>query len=171
MKFSILFSSHTGNTRLLAETLKNTLPDSECIYYGLPDQQALEADLICIGFWTDKGCCDEALSAFLKTVHHKQIFLFGTAGFGRSDEYFSRILTNVTNLLEPDNTLVGQFICQGKMPITVRKRYESMLDQEPEKFQSLIDNFDQGQTHPDNNDLNNFKAIAEAMWKKVNSHA
>ena len=56
MKFSILFSSHTGNTRQLAETLKNTLPDSECIYYGLPDQQALEADLICIGFWTDKGC-------------------------------------------------------------------------------------------------------------------
>ena len=94
-------------SRQLAETLKNTLPDSECIYYGLPDQQALEADLICIGFWTDKGCCDEALTAFLKTVHHKQIFLFGTAGFGRSDEYFSRILTNVTNLLEPDNTLVA----------------------------------------------------------------
>ncbi len=97
--------------------------------------------------------------------------MFGTAGFGRSDEYFSRILTNVANLLGPDNNLAGQFMCQGKMPITVRQRYESMLTQEPEKFQSLIDNFDQGQSHPDNVDLNKFKDIAETMWKKVNSHA
>lgn len=153
MKYSIVFSSHTGNTRLLAETLKSILPESDCVTYGEPDETALNGEFIFIGFWTDKGMCDEAMAEFLKKLHNKKVFIFGTAGFGDSDAYFTQILTRVESLIDTSNELVGHYMCQGKMPQSVRERYVAMLDQNPEKFQSLINNFDQSITHPDTNDL------------------
>ena len=33
-------------------------------------------------------------SDFLKQLRGKQVFLFGTAGFGGSEEYFNKILKN-----------------------------------------------------------------------------
>ena len=70
MKYSIIYSSKTGNTALLAKNLKETLPKNDCIYYGEVDEKALDADLIFIGFWTDKGTCDETVSNFLKTINN-----------------------------------------------------------------------------------------------------
>ena len=39
------------------------------------------------------------------------------------------------------------------MPVSVRKRYEGLMEQDPEKARALIANFDQALTHPDQNDL------------------
>lgn len=65
MSYAIVFSSQTGNTKLLAEALKNSLPQEECLYIGTPDPKALNADTLYVGFWTDKGkrrCCIVELS-------------------------------------------------------------------------------------------------------------
>ena len=51
----------------------------------------MEADTLYVGFWTDKGKADESSSDFLKQLRGKQVFLFGTAGFGGSEEYFNKI--------------------------------------------------------------------------------
>lgn len=79
--------------------------------------------------------------------------MFGTAGFGGSDVYFARILTGVKANLNASNTVIGSYMCQGKMPLSVRQRYESMLPLQPEKMQQLIENFDEALTHPDQTDL------------------
>ena len=92
MSYAIVFSSKTGNTRLLADTLRASLPQNECTYFGAPAPEALEAETLYIGFWTDKGHADDTLTAFLQTLKGKRIFLFGTAGFGGSAEYFEQIL-------------------------------------------------------------------------------
>lgn len=34
MSYAIVFSSKTGNTELLADTLHNYLPQAECNYFG-----------------------------------------------------------------------------------------------------------------------------------------
>ena len=46
-------------------------------------------------------------------------------------------------------------MCQGKMPFSVRKRYEAMLEQNPEdnRAQGMIRNFDSALAHPDEADL------------------
>ena len=36
MSYAIVFSSKTGNTRLLADTLRASLPQNECTYFGAP---------------------------------------------------------------------------------------------------------------------------------------
>lgn len=153
MKYSIVYSSRTGNTEMLAEKLKTKLPENECVYYGEPDDKALEAGLIFAGFWTDKGDGDEKAASFLEKLRGKKVFLFGTAGFGESSTYFDRILAHVEQHLDPSNTVDGTFMCQGKMPMTVRTHYESMMPRDPEKVQGMIENFDRALSHPDEKDL------------------
>ena len=42
MSYAIVFSSKTGNTQLLADTLHNFLPQAECCYFGNPNPAAME---------------------------------------------------------------------------------------------------------------------------------
>ena len=95
MSYAIVFSSKTGNTGLLADTLHSCLPQADCCYFGNPNPAAMEADTLYVGFWTDKGKADESSSDFLKQLRGKQVFLFGTAGLGGSEEYFNKILKTV----------------------------------------------------------------------------
>ena len=57
--------------------------------------------MVLVGFWTDKGTCDESTAQFLQQLENKQVFLFGTAGFGGSAEFFQQILNRVTQNLAP----------------------------------------------------------------------
>ena len=90
MSYAIVFSSKTGNTALLAQTLQEQLPQADCCYFGAPDAAALAADTLYVGFWTDKGKADADTLDFLKQLRGKRVFLFGTAGFGGSAPYFEK---------------------------------------------------------------------------------
>ena len=160
MSYAIVFSSKTGNTKLLADTLHACLPQENCCYFGTPDPAAMEADDLYVGFWTDKGNADESTLDFLKQLHGKNIFLFGTAGFGGSEEYFNKILKKVERSLDRSNTVFGRYMCQGKMPPSVRARYEAMraLPAPPENLDALIENFDRARSHPDADDLDRLRA-------------
>jgi len=159
MSYAIVFSSKTGNTELLADTLHNCLPQEDCCYFGIPNPAAMEADTLYVGFWTDKGKADESSSDFLKRLRGKQVFLFGTAGFGGSEEYFNKILKAVQKELHSSNTVVGSFMCQGKMPMSVRQRYENMKKQPLHlpNLDAMIENFDKALSHPDADDLERLK--------------
>ena len=159
MSYAIVFSSKTGNTRLLADTLRASLPQNECTYFGAPAPEALEAETLYIGFWTDKGHADDTLTAFLQTLKGKRIFLFGTAGFGGSAPYFEKILAATRKALDGSNTVIGSFMCQGKMPLSVRQRYEGMKKQPIHlpNLDALIENFDNALSHPDAEDLERLK--------------
>ena len=95
MRYSIVYSSNTGNTRQLAEAIEQQLPAGDLLYCGAPDAAALQADVLFVGFWTDKGSCDAKVAELLKQTEGKTIYLFGTAGFGQSQQYFDQILARV----------------------------------------------------------------------------
>lgn len=151
MSYCIVYSSRTGNTALLAQTIRDTLPASDCVYFGAPDAKALAADTIYAGFWTDKGTCDEQVAQFLQSLNGQKVFLFGTAGFGGAPAYFEQILNRVRENLPETTELIGSYMCQGKMPAAVRARYEAMEDN-PRRA-AMIENFDRALSHPDTQDL------------------
>ena len=155
MTYSIVFSSNTGNTKLLADSIFSVLPAEQCVYKGKPCEQALQAERIYVGFWTDKGSCSKEISEFLKSLHHKEVFLFGTAGFGESAAYFEKILSKVQKHLDDTNTVTGTYMCQGKMPQSVRERYIKMKNSPVPipNVDALIANFDKALSHPDTEDL------------------
>lgn len=155
MTYAIVYSSKTGNTRLLAETLRDTLPAGDCLYFGTPSDEALHAERIYVGFWTDKGTCDADTAAFLSRVTTQEVFLFGTAGFGGAPAYFDKILAAARQNLPNGVTLCGSYMCQGKMPAAVRARYETMEDSP--RRQMMLDNFDAALSHPDAADLSQLR--------------
>ena len=159
MKTSIVYSSKTGNTRQLADAIAAALPENDILYIGTPCEAALAADRLFIGFWTDKGSCSSEISAFLKTVKGKQVFLFGTAGFGGDAAYFDKVLSAVKKHLDGSNTLLGSYMCQGRMPQSVRDRYVKMKASPVPipNVDSMIENFDRAATHPDAEDLQKVK--------------
>jgi flavodoxin len=166
MTYSIVYSSQTGNTALLAQQIKAAVPEKDLIFFGDPETAA-PADLIFVGFWTDRGSCDARTAAFLHTLRGQKVFLFGTAGFGGSETYFSQILARVSAELDSSDTVAGSYMCQGKMPLSVRRRYEAMQAAQPEKMQALIENFDRALTHPDQADLAGLEqAIAQWIGKQ-----
>ena len=160
-KYAILFSSKTGNTRLLADAIRAALPEEDCAFFGEAGSVAEipEVKTVYLGFWTDKGNADEAALNVLKNLRNKNVFLFGTAGFGVEDAYFQRVLNNVKVSMDESNTLVGEFMCQGKMQQAVRDRYVKMKEQPDAapNLDQMIDNFDRALSHPDAADLENLR--------------
>lgn len=164
MKYAIMVVSRSGNTNQLAQQIPMVLGEENCVYMGAPKAN-VEADVLFLGSWTDKGFFDEAILNVMKELHHQKVVLFGTAGFGQSQEYFDAILQRSATHLAKDNEILGCFMCQGKMPLSVRKRYEEMGNKEPdnERLKNLIVNFDQALTHPDEQDMNNFKTFLQGL--------
>lgn len=74
MKYSIIYSSNTGNTALLAEQIRKKFGEEECECYletcvllgqNENEDKISDSDIVFVGFWTDKGTCDEKTKLFL----------------------------------------------------------------------------------------------------------
>lgn len=156
-KMLIAYSSATGNTKYLADSIHKYYDEAELINLKENnDVNVDDFDLICVGFWVDKGTSDEYVNEFLKKLYNKKVFLFGTAGFGSSEEYFNSIIKRVKTNLDDSNKCVSYFMCQGRMPNLVKDKYLLMLKNNPNdaKIKLFLDNFDKALNHPNEEDSN-----------------
>ena len=171
--YSIVFSSRTGNTAELAEAVRGALPEEACEYFGSVNGAVgggfdsdgnrddgtgatiPAAETLFVGFWTNQGVADQAAQKLLAQLRNRKIFLFGTAGFGGSEAYFQAILDKTKAFIDDSNTVIGTFMCQGKMPQSVRERYVKMKEQPDHmpNLDAMIENFDKALSHPDADDL------------------
>lgn len=171
MNYSIVFSSQTGNTELVAKRIRKTLGEESCTFFGAPDNatdEARHADVVFVGSWTDKGTASADVLSFLGTLDHARVFLFGTCGYGESEEYFNTILSRIREELPDSCDVAGSFMCQGKMPECVLDRYRSMLAEaeagspEAKRAAMFIKNFEVARSHPNNDDLRALDAALRA---------
>ena len=144
MKTQVLYKSRTGNTEKLAKAIFAAVPGSDKDIARLDGQTDYDmADIYFIGFWTDRGSASVEVLDYLGSLQGKKIVLFGTCGMGESPEYFKKIEENIRVFIEDDNEYLGAFICQGKMPIQVREKYNRMRNGGNDKqVDAMIRNFD-----------------------------
>ena len=176
--FSIVFSSRTGNTAELAEAVREALQEGTCEYFGSVNgddagagcgrtSSAIPAsETLFVGFWTNQGVADQATQKLLGQLRNRKIFLFGTAGFGGSEAYFQAILDKTKAFIDDSNTVIGTYMCQGKMPLSVRERYMKMKEQPDHmpNIDAMIENFDKALSHPDATDLKKLtNLVSEAI--------
>ena len=187
--YSIVFSSRTGNTAELAEAVREALPEGTCEYFGSVNGavgggfgsdgrgyagadcgrtgSAIPAsETLFVGFWTNQGVADQATQKLLAQLRNRKIFLFGTAGFGGSEAYFQAILDKTKAFIDDSNTVIGTYMCQGKMPLSVRERYVKMKEQPDHmpNIDAMIENFDKALSHPDADDLVKLtESVSEAI--------
>lgn len=115
-RYSVLFSSQTGNTKILAQAIAQALPAADCDYFGDYQGRVPSSPVLFVGFWTDKGYGRCRHLGIVENRKEQKDFLFGTAGFGGSAAYFQNILLRVQENLDAGNQVIGTFMCQGKCP-------------------------------------------------------
>lgn len=144
-------------------------PAESTLFASTFTTQASEADVVFVGFWCDKGSCSPAVQHFLQGLVGKRVFLFGTCGFGESDEYFAQILDRVRAYLPADAQYIGGAMCQGKMGVGVKRRYEGMLEKDSENAQArmLIDNWNKAQSHPNEDDVSRIATAAKEALEGI----
>ena len=148
MKICVLYDSVTGNTKMLADVIEKK-------YMGTLTDDPADADVVFLGSWTDKGSFSEKMKEQAEKIHGKKVFIFGTCGFGGSEEYYGKLFERAAGLLDESDEIIGHYYCQGKMPMSVRRYYESKLleEKEHDKVEKMIENFDMALVHPDKTDM------------------
>lgn len=169
MKTQVLYKSRTGNTEKLAKAIFEAVPGQCKDIAPLEGQTDHEmGDIYFIGFWTDRGSASVEVLDYLGSLQGKKIALFGTCGMGNDLEYYKKIEENIRVFIEDDNEYLGAYICQGKMPISVREKYLSMKTPENTKMiNAMLRNFDMAMLHPDTQDLEGAKAFVQKVFEDI----
>lgn len=170
MQYEVLFVSKTGNTEEVAKAVYRGIPSRQKDIRRLERGTAVDiGETYFIGFWTNRGCCSIEVLDYISELHGKNIALFGTCGMGCETEYYKIIETQVKALIPDDNVYLGAFLCQGKMPMYVRNKYEELLKsgQNDDLALHMIHSFDEALLHPNQDDLQQAERFAAMIVEKL----
>lgn len=160
MTYSIVYSSVTGNTEQLAQAIQQAVGATYC---GKPSDEALAADTIFIGFWSTRYSSGADIQAFMKQLSGKKVFLFGTAGFGDTKEFYEKILESAQTHLPASNELIGSYMCLGKV---TDKMQTHIKEGAPELYAEIKEVLAEAAHHPNQADLDELVAsVKKALTK------
>lgn len=168
MEYMVVYSSRTSNTKQIATEIFSALPGMSKDMQNIEEYRGKDADTFFVGFWANRGSCDISVIDFLSELHGKNIVLFGTCGFGGDEAYYKAIEQRVSVFIPDDCKYLGAFMCQGKMPMQVRQKYEIPMEdvrQEPWR-KKMLQNFDEALFHPNETDFSNARMFVKEILKK-----
>ena len=153
MKTLVAYSSKTGNTRKLAETVFESLPDEKEIHEVSKAPDPAGYDLVAVGFWLMGGKPDPESLQYLSKIDAQKIFLFGTHGVPKNSQEAAASMA-FAKQQAPKAQVVGTYSCQGQISPQILEQGKKMPDAPPWLKDASIN-----QGHPDAVDLNELKDI------------
>ena len=151
MRYAVIYQSKSGNTRLLAEQIYETLNTEEKeiididITTDIPD-----ADVYFVGFGIHNRFCSMDVLDILEQISGGHIVLFATCGYLPTEQYKVNLETHMEAWLPENADYLGMFLCQGTVETDRRK---IMIGQMPSKEKELEHMFELGSVHPDQEDI------------------
>ncbi len=175
MKVAIVYESKTGNTKYIADAIRESCKDEEIILFQSVEEalgnndQNQDIDIYFLGSWTDKGSCGNLMVEYCNSLESENVAIFGTAGFGGSIEYYETLAHKFSEALSNTNKVLGSFYCIGQLPISTKNRYLSLLEKDPadKRLISSLENYHLSQGHPNSEDLLNAKLFAKRILEKL----
>jgi flavodoxin len=125
MKHAVIYSSVSGNTRSVGEAVLEVLPPGSAIF---PVQKAPDPDdfdFLALGFWVHRVMPDPRMRRYMQRVRGKRVAWFGTLSAWPHSDSADRVRQSANGLLETENTLLGGFLCQGRLEA---KRFAAAMD-------------------------------------------
>jgi len=169
MKSMVVFSSKTGNTKKVARVIFEALPDPKNIFTVEENPSIEQYDLIVLGYWVDKGTADTKARNFFEKVKDKKIAIFGTLGAYPDSEHADSCRANVRALLK-ENTILGDFICQGKVDPKLIEMMAAMAKGDPNHFHAMNperkERLKEAEKHPNEQDFDKAGGFILQMVKK-----
>ncbi len=169
MQGLVVYSSLTGNTKMVAEAIAEELGGNTVLAAVEENPSAADYDFIAVGYWVDKGTADAKSAAYLGTIKNKKVALFATLGADPASEHAKQSLESGAALLDASNEVVGQFICQGKVdPKLIATMAKMFPANHPHGMnEERKARHEMASTHPDANDLLMAKAVFKEVKRKV----
>lgn len=159
MKAVVIYSSLTNNTKKIAETIYEEINIEKDIFKSNEEFNLDNYDFIIIGYWVNKGNCDDRIKEVIERTNNKNVILFGTLGAKENGAYYESIKKRIESLVPESNNILGHFLCQGKINEKLTERYKEMLknNQGDEHIKEQLKNHEEAMKHPDEKDIYNAK--------------
>jgi flavodoxin len=114
MKTLIVYSSQTGNTKKMAESVNDVIGGEKtlCPVSEAPDPAGF--DLVVLGFWLKAGKPDPGSSDYLAGVGDTRLFLFATHAAAADSAHAAKAMEHAKSLA-PSARIAGTFSCPGEV--------------------------------------------------------
>ncbi|WP_169764101.1 flavodoxin family protein [Campylobacter mucosalis] len=160
MKKIIIYSSKTGNTKMVAQAIADELSCDALSYENAPNLN--DFDLIILGYYIDKGGADSGFYKFVKEqIINKKVGYFITMGAEPEGEILEKTMQNAREFLK-ENEILREFVCQGKINPQIIEQMKQIAQKMGDKAMHQITperiaRWEAAKTHPDKTDLLNAK--------------
>jgi flavodoxin len=155
MKTLIVYSSKSGNTKRLAESVHDFLPGTNTLQKVEEKPDPAGYDLVIVGFWLQAGKADPMASEYLGDLPPSKVFLFATHGAAVGSAHAEKGMQNAKDLIA-SCTIAGTFSCQGE----VRPEFLAKV-QKKDPPPPWIGDAPAAAGHPDAADVENLKKAIE----------
>lgn len=162
MKCLVVYSSKTGNTKMIAQSIINAMSDDTDLYAveDAPDPE--NYDFIAVGAWVDKGMPDAKAQTYMLRIKNKKVGIFLTLGAYPDSEHANDSMRKACGLLE-GNDIRCTFICQGKVDPKLIEMMQQMTKDNPDHPHAMNEErkarLAEAAKHPDQGDCWNAARI------------
>lgn len=157
MKALVVYSSQSGNTKKLAETIYNELSGEKRIVSVADAPVPVEDEMVFVGFWLQAGKPDPKSAEYLSKVGNARLFLFATHGAAADSKHAKDALDHAKSLA-PSAEIAGTFSCQGEVNPKVLEKVSQKTPPPP-----WVGDADSAVGHPNAADEANLKAVITAL--------
>ena len=112
MRCLLVYSSVTGNTRAVAEAIREAMPEGAVMRSVQKAPSPDEFACIILGFWVHRAGPDPLMARYMQRVRGKKTAFFGTLAAYPDSEHAQKVIARAEELLE-GNVIAGSFLCQG----------------------------------------------------------
>ena len=166
MKYAVLYQSDTGNTESLAMAIYDSIDSQNKELVKLDeDVEIPEADVYFVGFPVHNQNCSFMIMDCLDKIENGGVALFATCGMYTSEKYIEKIEIAMSVWLSDSVEYLGIYVCQGR--ITTEQR-NAFIEDMPQVSAKLEEMFDEGEIHPDEEDLREAAVFASNVQNVIN---
>ena len=121
MKTLIIYSSETGNTKMVCEKAFEYI-NGEKVIIPVKEKDSInldEFDNIIVGTWIDKANANSEAKKFI----NKNLFFIGTLAASLTSEHAKKCFNNLTKLFSKKNNFVDGVLARGRVSEDLQEKF------------------------------------------------
>ena len=168
MKTLIIYSSETGNTKMVCEKAFEYI-NGEKLIISIKEKDNVnldEFDNIIVGTWIDKANANTEAKKFINTLTNKNIYFIGSLAASLTSEHAKKCFNNLTKLCSKKNNFVDGVLTRGKVAKDLQEKFTKFPLNIIHKFvPNMKEIILEADTHPNKTD---FLLIKDFINKNFN---
>jgi hypothetical protein len=175
-KWLILYSTITGNTRMVAEAMLAVAPPGSFMQdireLDPAELRNTSYEVVVAGYWLKRGGPDPQMAKILPEIADRQVVLFETHGALPGSEHAVTAFARAGYLLGENCEILGTFSCQGKINPRLLERRLGLPETDPHApTQANKARWSAAAGHPNEEDFSAVQAFAVKMQRKAEALA